>query len=230
MSDITRMVRVGDLTVDRDKRTVYGTVMPYGEVALVKDPGAPPYKERFEPGSLARTLNQRGDKIRLYGMHSRATGGLPIGKPVEWDDTATALRGAFQVFDTTGGNDALELADPNVGGLAGFSIGFGVVEGGTKRIGDIVSRTEATLGEVSLVDIPAYAGATIDGIRMALDDYSPDDIEAWLASLTPATRAAFIEHARSLAPEDAPTPDEAPPAPRYGNTTRTDVRLRVAGF
>jgi HK97 family phage prohead protease len=227
MSDITRLVRA-DMTVDRDGRTVYGTVMPYNEVALVKDPGSPPYKERFLPGSLARTLQQRGTKVRLYGMHSRSMGGMPLGKPRDWEDGPDRLRGAFEVFDTQQGNDALTLADPQVGGLGGFSVGFGVVDGGTRQDGDVVSRVTASLGEVSLVDVPAYAGATIDGVRMVLDELSPDDIVAWLDSLTPATRAAFIEHARSLATEDAGTPDEAPPDTRDGLAqAQARARLRL---
>lgn len=221
-------MRVGDIKVDRDGRTVHGTVMPYNETALVSD-GGKPYQERFSPGAFTRSLEQRGTKVRLYGMHSRASGGFPVGKPKDWDDGSDRLRAAFEVFDTQQGNDALTLADPEVGGFSGFSVGFGVVPGGSDRDGEVVVRNEASLGEVSLVDIPAYAGATIDGIRLALPDLELDDIDAWLPVL-PEPLRQLVERARSLDPQDVGLPPEAPPAPRYGTTTRTDVRLRVANF
>lgn len=227
MSDLIRLARVGDMKIDRDKRTVHGTVMPYNEIALVQDPGSAPYKERFLPGSLTRTLDQRGMKIRLYGMHSRNKGGAPIGKPLDWQDGTDRLRGQFGLFDTSAGNDALILADPENGGFTGFSVGFSVRDGGTRMDGDIVSRTEAGLGEVSLVDIPAYAGATIDGLRMELDQLDDAEVGAWWELLPEATRAAFEAHVRSLDTEDTGTPDEAPPDTGHGELTIAEARLRL---
>lgn len=213
MSDVTRLVRVGDMTIEG--RTVHGTVMPYNQTAWVKDPGTPAYQERFAPGSFKQSIGQRGDKVRLFGMHSRAMGGFPIGKPVDWEDTDDRLRGAFEVFDTSDGNDALTLA--REGGFTGFSVGFGVLDGGTRRDGDVVTRTQASLGEVSLVDIPAYPGATLDGVRMALDDLDGSDVAAFFHALTEPARAAFIEYARSLDTEDAASPDDASPDTRDGD-------------
>ena len=219
MSDVTRLIRVGDMTVDTDKRTVFGTLIPYNETAMVKDPGRPPYKERFAPGAFTDFLRHKSDAVRLYGMHSRNFGGKPVGKPVEWSDGPDKLCGGFELFDTTEGNDTLTLI--REGGYTGFSIGFGLTRDGTRQDGDIVTRTRATLGEVSVVDVPAYPSATIDGIRIAfdpaLDAIEPDNLAAWLELLPEATRVALLDHARSLPDEasggPAPTPLVAGCAP-----------------
>ncbi len=220
-NDVVRLVRVGEMSVDTDKRTVFGTVMPYNEVSLVKDPGGPPYKERFLPGAFTRSIEQRGTQVRLYTMHNRSTGGSPVGEPAEWSDGSDALRASFSFYDTTGGRDALELV--RAGGFNGFSVGFGMREGGTRRDGDIVTRTEAGLGEVSLVDIPAYPSATIDGLRIAYEVMFTDDedLPAFLAALSDKSRSALLEHVRSLDPQD---PDPAPQDPLDGD----DKQLLIA--
>lgn len=225
MSDVTRLIRVGDMTADTDKRTVFGTVMPYNTVSMVRDAGGPAYKERFAPGSFARSIAQRGDKVRLYGMHNRAMGGFPIGEPVDWSDGPDKLTAAFRLYEgTTDADNALSLV--RQGGFNGFSVGFGPIDGGTRKDGDIVTRTEAALGEVSLVDIPAYPTALIDGVRMS--DLNADEIEAWLTTLPSEARAAVLEAARSLAPQDASTPDDAPQAPLDGtHPSFPAARLRL---
>jgi HK97 family phage prohead protease len=209
----TRLVRAADFEIEG--RTVFGTVMPYNSPQMVKDPGAPPYKEAFAPGAFTRSIDQRGDKIRLYTMHGRQANRNPVGKPVEWDDNSDRLRGAFQVFSTTEGDDALTLI--REGGLTGFSVGFAALPGGTKQEADLTLRTEAGMGEVSAVDVPAYAGAAIDGIRYALDIEDPDELAAFVDSLDPLTRAALAQAFASLDPQDGTDPDTAPQAPLDGD-------------
>lgn len=208
-----RFVR-GDFKVDRDKRTIFGTVMPYNETALVSDNGGRPYEERFAPSSLARSIDQRGAKLRLFGMHARTFGRFPVGKPHDFDDKPDGLHGAFRVFNTQDGDDTLELADPEVGGLTGFSVGFSPVR--SEQDGDVTVRVEASLSEVSVVDVPAYAGATIEGIRMMVEQFGDEDL-AWLNSLTPASRHAIIQRLASLDPQDGTTPDTAPLDPQHGD-------------
>lgn len=140
-------------------RTVYGTVVPYGAVAEVSDGGSRPYRERFEFGAFDRSIRERGSKVRLFTGHE--TRKLPIGRAVELHERSEGLHAAFEIAATRDGDDALELVRSGV--VDSFSIGF---RGIRERIdGDVVVRIEAALMEVSLVGLPAYAGAAVAGVR-----------------------------------------------------------------
>src|SRR5689334_502174 len=93
-------------------RTVFGIAVPYGVTAQVRDRGGAPYKERIEYGACARSIELRGHKVRLFVMHDR--GRLPIGKPVELREETRGLHCAFEIANTTAGNDALELVRSGV--------------------------------------------------------------------------------------------------------------------
>ncbi len=140
-------------------RTVFGVAIPYGVVAQVSDGDGYVYKERFAPGAFDRSIRERGGKVRLFDSHN--TRRLPIGRAVELREQPDGLHVAFDIAATRDGDDALELV--RSGTVDAFSIGFrGIRE---RRDGDVVVRTEAALMEVSLVGMPAYAGAAIAGVR-----------------------------------------------------------------
>lgn len=137
---------------------MYGTVVPYGQVAEVSD-GGRPYRERFEFGAFDRSIRERGNKVRLFDSHN--TRRLPIGKAIELREQQDGLHAAFEIAATRDGDDALELV--RSGTVDSFSIGFrGIRE---RQDGQVVVRTEVALMEVSLVGLPAYAGAAIAGVR-----------------------------------------------------------------
>lgn len=139
-------------------RTVFGVVVPYGQVADVSD-GGRPYRERFERGAFDRSIRERGAKVRLFDSHN--TRRLPIGRAVELREQSDGLHAAFEIAATRDGDDALELV--RSGTVDSFSVGFrGIRE---RWDGDVLVRTEAALMEVSLVGLPAYAGAAIAGVR-----------------------------------------------------------------
>ena len=139
-------------------RTVHGIGVPYGVVAEVSD-GGRPYRERFAPGAFARSIAERGSKVRLFDSHQ--TRRLPIGRAVELREASDGLHVAFEIAATRDGDDALELV--RSGTVDAFSIGFrGIRE---HAEGDVTVRDEAALMEVSLVGLPAYAGAAIAGVR-----------------------------------------------------------------
>jgi HK97 family phage prohead protease len=151
------LIRAAQLTPG-EGRTIYGVCVPYGVVAQVSD-GGRPYRERVEYGACARSISERGHKVRLFTMHDRQR--LPIGKAVELTEKRDGLHGAFEVANTVAGNDALELVRSGV--VDAFSIGFkGIRE---HLDGDVVVRTEIAVMEVSLVGIPAFEGAQIAGVR-----------------------------------------------------------------
>lgn len=139
-------------------RTVHGVAVPYGVVAEVSD-GGRPYRERFAPGAFARSIRERGGKVRLFDSHN--TRRLPIGRAAELREEPDGLHVAFDIAATRDGDDALELV--RSGTVDAFSIGFrGIRE---HLDGDVRVRTEAALMEVSLVGMPAYAGAVVAGVR-----------------------------------------------------------------
>lgn len=144
-------------------RTVYGLAVPYGVVADVSDPDGRTYRERFDPGAFGRSIRERGDKVRLFDSHN--TRRLPIGRAVELREQADGLHVAFEVAATRDGDDTLELVRSGI--VDAFSIGFRGIR--DRREGDVVVRTEAALMEVSLVGMPAYAGAAVAGVRSATD-------------------------------------------------------------
>jgi HK97 family phage prohead protease len=140
-------------------RTVYGIAVPYGVEAEVCDPGGRPYRERVEFGACARSIAERGSKIRLFTQHDRAK--LPIGKAIELTEKPDGLYVAFEIAQTRDGDDALTLVKTGV--VDSFSIGF---RGVRHRLdGDVVVRQEIALHEVSLVSSPAFEGAAITGVR-----------------------------------------------------------------
>jgi HK97 family phage prohead protease len=73
------------------------------------------------------------------------------------------LPGEFAIPKTADGDDILELV--RTGTLDSFSVGFKPVR--DRLDGDVVTRVEAALMEVSAVGCPAYEGALIGGIRAA---------------------------------------------------------------
>jgi HK97 family phage prohead protease len=153
---------------DSAGRTVFGIVVPFNDPATVND-GAGEYREQFTPGSFARTIAQRGHKVRLHVMHDAAKS-LPVGKATELEERPEGLFGAFSVPHTRAGDDLLTAIAE---GLAdSFSIGFTPIAAQTRA--GIVTRTEVALREVSVVHTPAYAAATIAGVRSG----SPSPVSA----------------------------------------------------
>ncbi len=139
-------------------RTVHGIAVPFGETVEIID-GFGEYRERFERGAFARTIRERAGKIRLFTQHDRRR--LPIGRATVLRETDRGLHVEFAIAETSDGDDALELIRSGI--VDSFSIGFRPIR--DRRDGDIVSRTEVALLEVSLVSEPAYPGALVGGVR-----------------------------------------------------------------
>ncbi|MGV7258236.1 HK97 family phage prohead protease [Mycobacterium kansasii] len=139
-------------------RQLYGRAVPYGEVAEIAD-YAGQYKEKFAYGSFARSIEQRGSKIRLLTGHDHRR--LPVGRATELREQPDGLYASFEVAPTQAGDELLTLVRD--GYVSAFSIGFTPIA--ERWEGDVLVRTEASLREVSVVNEPAYAGAAIQGVR-----------------------------------------------------------------
>lgn len=153
------LTRMTSLTADQTGRTIYGLAVPYSRTTTVND-GRGDYQEQFAPGAFQRSIQERGHKVRLFVQHD--TRKLPIGKATQLEEHPDGLHVAFHVARTRDGDEALELVSS--GTVDGFSIGFRGLRDHRAADGTVV-RTEAALNEVSLVHSPAYADATVAGIR-----------------------------------------------------------------
>jgi len=204
-----------DLSIRGDGRTIYGIVMPYDEETRVND-GFGPYVEVFRQGSFAKSIRERGDRIKLLVNHEKYRQ-LPIGRSLSFKEEKRGLYGEFRVSDTDAGNEALTLVRDGV--ADSFSAGFVPINPGPHEPipqSGIVERVEAKLGETSLVAFPAYVGAAVMGVRSALteiwDELSPEEQEATRHLDLPALiRTAAQQHAADTSTDAAEdgTSDEA---------------------
>jgi HK97 family phage prohead protease len=162
MTDRITRAFAGDIEVrsDGDGRTVVGIVAPFDQVARVSD-GGPAYDEMFARGAFARSIAERGDRVKLLSQHQVHAN--PLGRAVLLREDAAGLYGEFVVSRTQAGDEALELIRD--GALDAFSIGFRPIN--QRRDRGITVRTEVAIREASLVTIGAYSEARVLAVRNA---------------------------------------------------------------
>jgi HK97 family phage prohead protease len=164
---------------DADGRTVYGMCVPFDAPTPIRE-GGNRFTETFTRGSFARTIAERGDRVKLLVSHDHRA--LPIGRAVSLREDAAGLVGEFRVSRTRAGDEALQLVTD--GALDSFSIGFEPVRSDWSKDGQTVVRREAKLREVSLVNFPAYEGALVAGVRDAIPFLSTERALAQLRYIT----------------------------------------------
>lgn len=170
------LIRRTDLRMAKDGRTVFGLCVPYGVDTVINESFGS-ITERFERGSFARSIRERGSKVKLMLNHERRK--LPVGRATLLEERSDGLYGEFLVSDTADGRDALTLVRDEV--VDSFSIGFRPLR--NRMDGDVTVRVEAALHEVSLVAFPAYEGALIGGVRSAIPQLSVEVARRRLALL-----------------------------------------------
>lgn len=159
MSDVVQVtfpaleLRVPDLS----ERIVEGIVVPWGETSfLTPDPRG----ERFRPGSLTRTVRERGDRVKLYRAHDH---NQAVGKPVAWKTNHDAgCWVQFRIANTPPGDEV--LTEIREGMLDAFSVGFLPVRE-TRGADGAREIVEASLHEVSICPMGAYDGARVLAMR-----------------------------------------------------------------
>jgi HK97 family phage prohead protease len=155
-----------ELRADGDGRTLYGRAVPFGQTIILKDGDA---RERFMPGAFARQIGYGPDhlqRIKLYDSHdARMSGQLPIGKTVMLAEQPDGLHGAWPLYNTTKGNDALELV--RSGEVTGLSIGFKPTAKPQIGPDGAYERTAVHLDHIVLTQEPAYADAQVTAVRTA---------------------------------------------------------------
>ena len=163
------MIRLiaSDVTIDAaagetGRREISGVAVPYGVTAVVAD-GT---KVIFAPGSLPVT----GKAPRLYMNHDSTNA---IGIVTERVDTSEGMMFTAKISKTQAGDEALTLAQDGV--LDSVSVGVNPINFTTAKDGTI-TVIEAEWLELSLVPVPAFAGATITEIAASIPQ-EPSDIE-----------------------------------------------------
>ncbi|HKE67391.1 MAG TPA: HK97 family phage prohead protease [Micromonosporaceae bacterium] len=140
-----------------DERIIEGIVVPWNETSFLTPEAR---GERFLPGSMTRTIAERGMRVKLYRTHDHDRA---IGRPLEWNAVHDAgLFGRFRIAQTPAGDEALH--EVREGMLDAFSVGFRAIR--TRR-GDDGAREvlEAALHETSLAPVGAYDGAQVLAVR-----------------------------------------------------------------
>ena len=152
-----------EVRADGEGRTIAGIIVPFERAARVSD-GGPAYDEMFRAGAFAKTIKERGDRVRLLSQHQ--AGRNPLGRAQLLREDTVGVYGEFKVSRTQAGDESLELVRD--GALDSFSVGFGPIK--HVKEGKTVVRTEVALREVSLVTFPAYQDARILAVRNTLED------------------------------------------------------------
>ena len=202
-----------------DEQIIEGVVVPYGQVATVRDsPGGPVYRETIARGALE---GLDAGRVRLEYLadptpadHNTHAGARLIGRGVsaELDGDGALMR--FRVSRTALGDEAYELARDGV--LTDLSVNFAPVAHRRTRDG-VVERTRIDLGRVALVaGRGAYAGAQVTAVRAASGG----------AAMPPETTTP---PAAGDSEDEAPDEHEAttPPASSPNRPNRTRVTVDV---
>jgi len=135
-----------EVRLDAETREVSGIAVPYGQTA---DIGT--YQEQFVPGAIRSV-----EDVKLFWQHSE-----PIGKIIEGRDTEAGFEIRASISSTPRGDEAYTLLKDGV--INKFSVGFMPLE--QTRDGSLVTRTLVDLREVSLVNFPAFSGASVSEVR-----------------------------------------------------------------
>ena len=138
----------------RDGRRLSGTVVKYGDTALIGGR----MREQFEPGafdvrSIDATLNEMHDPQKLLAR--TGTGGMKL------TDSPEGLSMVAELGRTRQADDTLENIDRGI--LTGLSMEFAARS--ESYSGDLRRVLRADLGGIAVVDRPAYEGSTGLSVR-----------------------------------------------------------------
>ena len=138
-----------------ESRVVSGVAVPYNEIATVSDGS----QVRFAPGSLP--VDGKAPKLFMYHDASQA-----VGVVTDRVETDAGMLFSAKISRTALGDDALQLALDGV--LDSVSVGVDPVEYTVEAATGVITVTKGNWLELSLVPIPAFAGATIDSVKASI--------------------------------------------------------------
>lgn len=149
---------------DQPSRQISGIALPYGETAIVSDGTA----VRFEPGALP----VEGKAPKLFMYHDSTQ---PVGLVVAREETPDGMLFTAKISATAAGDEALTLALDGV--LDSVSVGVNPTKFTYDDDGTMVVQAADWL-ELSLVPVPAFAGAEIQEVYASASEVVlPSDTE-----------------------------------------------------
>ena len=182
-----------------ESRTISGVAVPYGEAANL---GGTLYE--FAPGSL-RPARARTPLLLSHDMTR------PVGVMAELADTEAGAVARFRVSATPDGDAALVQAQD--GSRGGLSIGA-TIDASEERPDGTVYVTAASLTEVSLVAVPAFASADVQIVTASHPNTETHNLE--VPTVDPQTDPQTPEAPEATdatEAQDTPEVTAAAPAP-----------------
>jgi HK97 family phage prohead protease len=150
---------------------IRGLAVPYGKFTSIGW-----FMESFAAGSLGKSIREAARDLPLNLFHDGRS--FPIGAADSWDEADSGLTGTWRIDRSETAQNAARLADDGL--LTGLSIEFMPIRSEWEilpydewdpSIGpdgmDKVTRLEARLCAVGLVQSPAYVKAGVDLVRSA---------------------------------------------------------------
>ena len=206
-----RIVRFStDITAaDPERRTIVGTVVPYGTVGHTS----------LGPVTFAHGSIRAADGVKLVLEHDMKR---PIGRSTSLVDGPERLVGSFRLSHTTAASDALVEASDGL--RDGLSVGARIVESTVDDNGTMVV-TAADLVEVSLVHTPAFSDAVVTQVAASTpeDDDTPTESEEDIVE----NETTEVAAAEVVAPE--PVVEAARPSMPYITAEPRDLKGLTAG-
>lgn len=162
-------VQLRDVETTDSLSMMTGRAVPYGEWANIGW-----FLESFAPGSLGKSIKEAARALPLNLFHENRM--FPIGAASKWTEQADGLVGEWRLDSSELAQEAARLAESGM--LTGLSIEFMPIRSEWEEAEiwdpsagpefmDKVTRTEARLGAVGLVQTPAYVSAGVELVRSA---------------------------------------------------------------
>jgi HK97 family phage prohead protease len=174
---------------DTPTRTITGVAVPYGETAIVSDGTAVQI--------LKGALPVEGKAPKLFMYHDSS---MPVGLVTERVDTEEGMMFSARISATAAGDEALTLALDGV--LDSVSVGVNPTKFSYDDEGTMIV-TEAEWLELSLVPIPAFAGAVIEKVLASAQEPdtepTPEQVEE-TETVDAVQPEAVVEAATPTAP------------------------------
>lgn len=173
---------------DQPTRTISGIAVPYGEVATVLD-GT---QVMFEQGALP--VDGKAPKLFMYHDSTQ-----PVGIVTAREDTDAGMLFQAKISTTAAGDEALTLAMDGV--LDAVSVGVNPTDYRFNDDGVMIVKAADWI-ELSLVPVPAFAGATITDVAAAA---SPDATEPTSTDVEETTTVELTPEATEVEAAAIPT-------------------------
>ena len=196
-----------------ESRVISGVAVPYSETAQVSDGTL----VRFAPGSLP--VEGKAPKLFMYHDSSMAVG--IVTDRVESD---AGMLFSAKVSRTAMGDDAMTLALDGV--LDSVSVGVNPVEYTFDEATKVMTITKGDWLELSLVPIPAFAGATISSVTASIHQEDEESVIA--SSQEPEEENTPMEQPAELVPTE-PIFASAKREPRLPNAAEFVAAMHKGG-